>query len=267
MPTHYRTATESIEIAARRHFFAAAPAEFGCDILNLPGTEATLLSALAMPSPIMNRVIGLPGDAPLDAATLAQIRHAFRARGIPQFWFHAWDGPDDVALRDSLHAHGCAPCGAWIKFACELDAALPDAPPPSSLRVRRARDDECGIAGQIMCDSFGMPPLLVPWMAALAGRPAWQVYVACDAHDVPVATGTLFIDGAHAWLGMAATLPAARQQGSQHALIAVRLAAARAAGCTLAAVEADASTGSSLNNIVRGGFRAVGTRLNYLCES
>ena len=47
--------------------------------------------------------------------------------------------------------------------------------------------------------------------------------------------------------------------------MAVRLAAARAAGCVIAAVEADALVQHSINNIQRTGFLPVGTRSNYLC--
>lgn len=271
MPSHYRTGTESIEIAARRHFFAAAPAHYACAILPVPGTPATLMSTLAMPSPMMNRVVGLAADAPLRADTLAWLRQAFRARAIPQFWLHAWNAPDSAALHASLLALGCRPQGALA--LCE-HALAPDAVAPAAdgpLYVRLARPEEYHLAGQILHASFGMWPVLAPWMAALAGRPQWQVFLACQADGTPVATGTLLVDGPQAWLGMGATLPAARRQGAQQALLAARLAAARAAGCVSASVEAAAAApgedSPSLNNILRAGFRQVGTRQNYLCQS
>jgi GNAT superfamily N-acetyltransferase len=264
MPSHYRTGSESIEIAARRSFFAAAPASFGCDVFDLPGTSAALLRVAAMPSPIMNRVVGLPGDAALDDVTLARITQRFRERDIRQFWVHVWDGPGNEALRDSLLARGFQPQGSWAKFVCELDGFTPQAP-SSGLTVRRAGKDEFGLAGQILCDSFGMPPVLVPWMAGLDEAAGWQVYFACDAQGVPIATGALLVDGPNAWLGMGATLPAARRQGSQQMLMAVRLAAAKAAGCVIAAVEADALVQHSINNIQRAGFLPEGARSNYLC--
>lgn len=266
---HYRTGTETIEIAARRHFFAAAPDDFGCTIIDLPGTPATLLSVLAMPSPTMNRVVGLPGGQPLADETLAQIRQFFRQRGIPRFWLHAWNTPDSAVLHDSLLAHGCTRRGAWGQFELALAGLSPPAP-ASCLNIRLATADEYGLAGQILSDSFGMP-LLTPWMAGLAGRPAWQVFFACDEDGTPVATGTLLIDGAQAWFGMGGTLTAARGRGAQQALLAARLAAARAAGCVMASVEAEAAEPGehsiSLNNILRAGFRQVGTRQNYLCDS
>lgn len=271
---HYRTGTESIEIAARRHFFAAAAEDYGCRLIALPGTPATVLSVLAMPSPTMNRVIGLPGDAPLSPATLAQLRQIFRARGIAQFWLHAWDTPDSAPLRDSLLALGCRPQGAWAKFELAMDPppALPSRSAPAQpLTVRRALDGEYRLAGQILHRSFGKWPVLAPWMAALAGRPEWQLFLAADADGTPLATGALLIDGRHAWLGMGATLPEARRRGAQQALLAARLAAARAAGCATVSVEAEAAepghASPSVNNILRAGFRQLGRRGNYLCES
>lgn len=275
MPSHYRTGTETIEIAARRHFFAAAPDGFGCAILEVPGTPATLMSVHAMPSPMMNRVVGLAGDVPLAAETLAQIRQAFSARAIPQFWLHAWNTPDHDVLRDSLLALGCQPQGALALCECALDQDLPVLAPvlasAAAVSVRLARPDEYGLAGQILYRSFGMWPVLEQWMAALAGRPDWQVFLACDDDGTPVGTGTLLVDGPHAWLGMGATLPTARRRGAQQALLAARLAGARAAGCTTANVEAEAAppgeSSPSLNNILRAGFRQIGTRQNYLFDS
>lgn len=223
-----------------------------------------------MPSPLMNRVVGLPGDAPLRPDTLAKIREVFSARAIPQFWLHAWNAPDSAVLHDSLLALGCQPQGALALCACALDQPAP-APALSTLSVRLARPEEYSVAGQILFSSFDMWPVLVQWMAALAGRPEWQVFLACDDGGTPVATGTLLVDGAHAWLGMGATLPAARRRGAQQALLTARLAAARAAGCATANVEAEAAApgerNPSLNNILRAGFRQVGTRRNYLCDS
>ncbi len=222
-----------------------------------------------MPAPTMNRVLGLPGERPLSPDTLAWIRHTFRQRGMAQFWLHAWNTPDSAVLHDSLLALGGQPQGAWAKFELALDQPQPR--PASPLSMRRALDDEYGVAGQILHRSFGKWPVLASWMAALAGRPEWQVFLAHDPDGAPLATGALLIDGPHAWLGMGATLPEARRRGAQQALLAARLAAARAAGCATVSVEAEAAepghSSPSLNNILRAGFRQLGTRRNYLFDS
>jgi GNAT superfamily N-acetyltransferase len=259
---------EDIEIQARRRFFAAAPAAFGCALIDLPDTPATLLSVTAMPSPIMNRVVGLPAEQALPDAAMVAIKAVFRARGIPRFWLHDWLQPGVSALADSLTMHRCQPQGAWTMFQHDLAGIGQPAPSPG-LRLRVAKDHEYALAGQILAASFGMP-LMVDWMAGLAGDAHWQVFFACDENDVPLATGTLLIDGSRAWLGMGATLPEARRRGAQLALLNARLSAASAAGCVTASIETAASAPGevlpALNNIRRAGFRELGTRINYLCD-
>lgn len=266
--------SDLIEIQSRRHLYAAAPAGFGAGIVTPAGGALTVMHLTALPSPMMNRVMGLPGDAALTPAALSRLRALFRAQGLQQFWIHGWDLPGHEVLRHSLAAQGGQLQGGWTKLLSDLRGATPVPAPrplPSPLRVRPARADEAQLSGQIICDSFGMPPSMLPWMSAFAGRPQWQVFLACDAGDVPVATGALLIDGRHAWLGMGATLPQARGQGAQQLLLAARLAAARAAGCRWAGIETEAAEAGqarhSLSNIRRAGFREVGTRYNYLFNS
>ncbi|TFW27982.1 hypothetical protein [Duganella callida] len=268
---HTLDLSERLEIQSRRYLYAAAPAGSGGAVTGLPGTAAAMLLLSLMPSPIMNRVIGLPGDAPLAPSTLASIRQAFRKSGLPHFWIHAWDLPGHATLRDSLAAQGGELQGGWTKFLYELDALTPPPATDTPLYVRAARPDEAGVSGQIICRSFGMPDTLLPWMSAFVGRPQWQVFLACGADDVPVASGAVLIAGAQAWLGIGATLPEARGQGAQQLLLATRLAAAKAAGCRLASIETEAAEPGehrhSLSNIRRAGFREVGTRLNYLFKA
>jgi GNAT superfamily N-acetyltransferase len=96
------------------------------------------------------------------------------------------------------------------------------------------------------------------------------VFFACDENDVPLAAGTLLIEGSRAWLGMGATLPEARRRGAQLALLNARLSAASTSGCVTASIEtAEPAPGEvlpALNNIRRAGFREIGTRINYLCD-
>lgn len=277
MPQHIPELTDLalsdlIEVNARLALFAAAPADFAGLAVQVPGTGATLMRVPAMPTPAMNRVVGLAGGSALTDQTLAWIRQTFADGGISEFWLHAWDLPADAALQAGYAARGWQPDvqAAWVKLLCDLNSPLPALRPHPALQVRRAQADETLLSGAIVCRSFGMAPALAPWMGAVVGRPGWQVYFACDANDTPVATAALYLDGPRAWLGMGATLPEARQQGCQQMLLAVRLAAARAAGCTVAGIETEAppagETRHSLNNIRRAGFREVGRRFNYRCQ-
>jgi GNAT superfamily N-acetyltransferase len=265
--------SDLIEVNARLALFAAAPADVACLAVHVPGTGATLMRVPAMPTPAMNRVVGLAGGSALTDQTLAWIGQTFADGGISEFWLHAWDLPVDAALQAGYAARGWQPDeqAAWVKLLCDLDGALPALHPHPALQVRQALAGEALLSGDIVCRSFGMAPALAPWMGAVVGRPGWQVYFACGANGTPVATAALLIDGPRAWLGMGATLPEARQQGSQQMLLAVRLAAAKAAGCTIAGIETEAppagETRHSLNNIRRAGFREVGRRFNYRCQA
>jgi len=258
---------DSIEARAWSDCLKAAPADMGCTALQVPGTAATLLRTTVFPIPMMNRIIGLPGDTAPSSETLAWVAQAYRDVEIDHCWLHAWA---DSPLKGDLEALGLsAEAGArWHKFLFDLEAAQSSAPQASVLHVRPARLDESATAGAIICGVFGLPPALEPWFGAIVGRPNWQMFFACDGNDRPVAAGAVYIDGAHAWLGMGTTRPEARQQGAQQLLIAARLAAAKAAGCTVAAIETgvalEGAVNHSLNNIRRAGFREVGVRVNYL---
>lgn len=83
--------------------------------------------------------------------------------------------------------------------------------------------------------------------------------------EQPAAGGTLTIRDGLAGLMGASTLPEFRNRGVQSALISVRLAAARDAGCDLAMSVTQPSSGSQ-RNLERQGFRVVYTRAKFIRE-
>lgn len=272
-PSHITVAdnvlADHIEAAAWKDFFAAAPAEMGCESVELPGTDAIVLRARALPIPIMNRVIGLQyHDLHIDL--FPSIMQLYRDAGIADFWVHAWlpkqagAEPHDIDLASR-------PESRWCKFLFDLDGSMPLPHIDAGVTVRVAQPDEAERVGAVICRSHGMPASMMPWFAALVGRPGWHFFVVDGADAAPVAAGALFVDGGRAWLGMGATLPDARCRGAQTALLAARLAAARMLDCTVAAVETGMPDGDapspSLNNIRRAGFRAIGLRRNVAFSS
>lgn len=264
---------DAVEAAAWSDCLAAAPVALECSVLKVPGAEATLLRTAAVAVPMMNRIIGWPADtAPTDEA-LAWVRQAYLDADIDGCWIHAWDLPGGSPLSDGLAARGArADAGArWLKFLFDLEKSPPGARTDATLSVRPARADEAQLAGEIICRVFGLPPIMEPWLGSLVNRRNWRMFFACDADGNPVATGAMFIDGDRAWLGMGTTLPEARQRGAQQMLLAARLAAAKAAGCVVAAIETgvalDGAVNHSLNNIRRAGFDEVGLRINYLYQT
>lgn len=78
----------------------------------------------------------------------------------------------------------------------------------------------------------------------------------------PIATGALTTNGDIALLAGASTIPGARQQGAQLALLEHRLRDAAAMGCTLAMMCAKPGSGSQ-RNAERHGFRIAYTRVKW----
>ncbi len=78
----------------------------------------------------------------------------------------------------------------------------------------------------------------------------------------PVATGVLCLGGGVALLGGACTVPGARNQGAQNALLARRLEYAVNEGCDIAMVCTQPGSASS-RNAERNGFRIAYTRIKW----
>jgi len=84
-----------------------------------------------------------------------------------------------------------------------------------------------------------------------------------ELQEAPIATGALTIAGDVALLAGASTIPAARRQGAQLALLEERLRYAAAQGCTVAMMVALPGSGSQ-RNAERHGFRIAYTRTKWV---
>jgi GNAT superfamily N-acetyltransferase len=82
----------------------------------------------------------------------------------------------------------------------------------------------------------------------------------------PIGTGVLMIAGDVALLAGASTIPAARRQGAQLAMLEDRLRYAAAQGCTIAMIVTEPGSGSQ-RNAERHGFRIAYTRIKWGCGS
>ena len=115
--------------------------------------------------------------------------------------------------------------------------------------------------------AFEMPAFMGTWLAALQGRRHWRLYTLRDA-DVIVGGACLVLAPPVAWLGMGAVLSSHRGRGGQPALIARRIADARAAGAVVIATETGepiaGESNPSLDNLRDLGFRTVTSRLNLV---
>jgi GNAT superfamily N-acetyltransferase len=258
---------EKIEAAAYRELVAAAPAEFA-RASGLRSTEiagATLLIAPGIPDTLFNRAIGLGVHRPAAEADLDAVIRAFREAGCKNYWIHLAPCAAPESIARWLEARGFATPArrSWVKMVRGVER------PPElgdGLEVGTARAEEQSAAAETIRGAFGMPPPFVPWLAALARRPAWRLYAA-RADGRVVGGALLYLKGACAWLGAAGVQKEFRGRGAQRALMALRVREAGAAGCSEVHTETGEPVANEFNpslaNMQRCGFTRICSRLNY----
>ncbi len=255
---------DDVEAAASADVYAAAASSLGLRVERVEGV--TVLLAPRIPVNYFNRAIGLGGHEPATEKGLDTIIDAYGAAGVSDFWVHLSPGARPAELPDWIAARNLRPPPrrSWAKFL-RAPAALA-ASPPAGLEVRLATTADGADVGRVAATAFGMPPQLGSWFASLIGREGWQVFLA-EIEGTIAATGSVFLHERTAWVGIGATLPEFRKRGAQTALLAARIAAANAAGCTVVATETGESVSGepnpSLANIRRAGFTQVCSRLNF----
>ena len=267
-PEQANRLADDIEARAAVDLYAAAPAALGLRTETVGA--ATLLLAPRVPASYFNRVIGLGGERPATAADVAAILEVYRAAGVVGFWVHLTPTARPPELPRWLEAAGFAfpPRRSWAKFLRKPEQV--PSHDAAGFDARLARGDEADAVARVACTAFGLPSVLADWFAAIVGRRGWHVYVV-ELDGKLIGTGSLFVSGATAWLGIGATLPEYRQRGVQSALLAARIRAGAQLRCEMLATETGESIADepnpSLNNIRRAGFIQVCSRLNYAASA
>ena len=232
---------------------------YGAGAIDVGG--ATCLRAPHAPdSPMLNRVVGLGVDGPVDEAQLDDV---LAAMGGTSFYF-AISPSADASLDGLLEARGLEPGLGWMLFERGPSSA------PSvetSLRIVEVDAASREAWAGVVATAYGLPDDTLPWFAAIPESTTWHAFLALDG-DEPAAAAAVRIDGDAAYFGMAGTLPEHRGKGGQGALFAARIERALAAGCTTLVTETgelrEGSPSSSYRNIRRFGFEerfVVGHRL------
>lgn len=273
-PLELARRVELAEAHARADRARAAPAAFGMAVDE--SVHAVALYAPSIDHYLFNCVLGLGLAEPADETRTAELLARYRAAGLTRYGV-AWSPmaqPGDFP--EALGRLGLAPRDAWCKMWRD---AHPPAPAPSDLTVEPVAAQHAARFGEVGCAGFGLPAGLAPLLSVLVGRAGWHTYLAWDG-AAPVACGALFTAGEVGWLGVAATLPAARRRGAQSALLARRVADGAALGCTLFTTETGAERpdhpehpdrpdrpvrpNPSLHNMRRAGFELLYERANWL---
>lgn len=260
-------ALERIEIDAWRDLCAAAPSPFaagvGLETVDLGGPLLALCRRIDHYQ--FNRLVGggLGDDA--DGRSLDTGAARFREAGLCNGFLQIAPGPRAVALETKARAMGLAPNErVWVKFR-RGDAPAPDA--PTSLAIEPVTPATALDFGRAVAAGFGMPEVLAPWLAALAGRSGWHTYLARDGATV-VGGAAMYLEGSGAWLGIGSVQAAARRKGGQGALLARRLADGLKQGARWFATETGkplpGEPHPSFSNIRRAGFEIAYERANWM---
>jgi hypothetical protein len=260
-------ALENAEVAAFVDFFRAAPADirstYEIDVNALGAATCFTCRGLDPPA-VFRRVAGFGVVKPASEEELDVVL-AYMAERTPGYAITASAHSRPPRMESWLQQRRFSRAWAWMKFSRDCAVQREEDPPGLEIVVADAsmRSD----FGRVMVEAFGMPTAIAPWLGALAGRKDWISTMAFKNGN-PVAVGTAYVSGEHAWLGFGATLPECRRMGAQTALLKRRLSEAAARGARVAVTETGERVpdrpSHSYRNILRVGFKEMYLRQNYL---
>jgi GNAT superfamily N-acetyltransferase len=226
------------------------------------------LASFAEPDSPFNKVVGLGFDGVPSAGELDVVEKAFADRGAPTQVELAHLA--ESAIGELLSDRGYRLESFENVLGLALDGDDPEPITPPGIEVRRSTADELDAWVAVVADASTHPDTQgLPWHDefpreavenaerdfAAAGGTRYAAF-----RDGVLAGGADFrITDGIAQLAGAATAPAHRRHGVQSALVAARLADARAAGCDVAVIVTQPGS-KSQQNAQRRGFDLLYTR-------
>lgn len=256
--TETSLAAERSEIAAWASLMALMPqavrGALQADCRQVGGALA--ISTRSVPLVTFNRVIGPGLMGPFDPVAL-RAHVVATAAPVVQVQIAPVASVADAVMTGA----GFAPHPVvWAKMVRPTSA---DPQPDAGIVTVTA--ETAGVFAQVIIAGFGMPPVFAPWLTALVAAPDWRAFL-MRREGQAIAAGALHLGDQDAWLGIAATLPEARGQGAQKALIRHRVAAAAALGKSMAYTETAVLDGPnpSLRNMRASGFALAHERRNWV---
>src|SRR6476661_4703748 len=226
------------------------------------------MASFAEPDSPFNKVVGLGFDGVPSAGELDVVEKAFADRGAPTQVELAHLA--ESAIGELLSDRGYRLESFENVLGLALDGCAPELITPPGIEVRRSTADELDAWVAVVADASTHPDTQgLPWHDefpreaienaerdfAAAGGTRYAAF-----RDGVLAGGADFrITDGIAQLAGAATAPAHRRHGVQSALVAARLADARAAGCDVAVIITQPGS-KSQENAQRRGFDLLYTR-------
>lgn len=249
--------TNAAFVEARAKMFPASKAEW----IETGGVYAMFDGA---ESPI-TQTFGLGLFNEITDAELEEIENFFKARNAPIF--HEVSPLADSALLQLLNQRGYQPAELSSVLYLPLEEKnFSAAPKNKNLTTRIIEQGEEKIWAQTSADGWATEMEEIADFVrefGLIGASSQGAFpFLAEWGGNPVATGSLFIHDDIALLAGASTIPEARRQGAQNALLDARLKYAREQGCKLAIMGASPGS-SSQRNAESNGFRIAYTRTKW----
>jgi GNAT superfamily N-acetyltransferase len=211
----------------------------------------------------LTQTFGLGMFEPLTTTHMDTIEDFFRSRDAGAF--HEVCPLADQSVFKILSERGYGPVemSNVLYRPISVDLRL-EASRNSGLSVRTIEKNEVELWAQTACEGWSEFPEVADFLKELNQVVAHSdgLSFLAELEGNAVATGALTIAGDVALLAGASTIPAARRQGAQLALLEGRLRYAAAHGCTVAMMVAQPGSGSQ-RNAERHGFRVAYTRTKW----
>jgi GNAT superfamily N-acetyltransferase len=211
------------------------------------------------------QTFGLGLFEPATPDVLQTLEDFFRQRGAPIF--HEVSPLADAPLFALLGERGYRPVEFTSVLYRPINRAIRLAAPPNErLKVRVVGDDEAELWARTLAEGWSGEVEFSESALLELGRTTAQRANAlpflAELDSRPVAAGAMSLHGGVALLAGASTIPAARRQGAQLALLESRLRHAAERGCDLAMMGALPGSASQ-RNAERHGFRIAYTRVKW----
>lgn len=213
----------------------------------------------------LTQTFGLGVFDEVTNADLDKIERFFKERNAPIL--HEISPIADASLFAMLKERGYQPLEYSSVMFRELDGYYqPDSPinPKITTRIIEADEEKLwartSAAGWVteMPEHFDF----IKEFGEIGARCAGAKSFLAEIENQPIAAGALFVYDGAALLAGASTVPEARRQGAQSALLDARLRCAHENGCRIAMMSASPGSGSQ-RNAEKNGFRIAYTRTKW----
>ena len=236
----------------------------GAEWIDVAGTYAMFDT----PESPVTQTFGLGMFGPVAAADLDRIEAFFTERGAPVH--HEISPLADPSVWPLITERRYIPFEFTSILYLDLrGTAFPGPDRASGITVRPPTPDEQQLWAGIAAAGWGFPPDTESGLSSIfqttftaAGVVPFFAENGAENGSTPIGTGALNLQSGVALLAGASTIPAARNQGAQRALLAARLQFAAEARCDIATMGAQPGS-TSQKNAERAGFRIAYTRTKW----